>query len=114
MKESALQDEIRLALGRVDGLVLWRNNIGVAEMRGYKVRFGVGGPGGADLIGCYRGRFVAVEIKTPTGRQSDEQRMFQRLVEGKGGIYVVLRSVDEAVAWAAALSTTTESIGAAS
>jgi len=109
MKESQLQDEIRLALGRVDGLVLWRNNIGVGEVRhganerGYKIRFGVGGPGGADLVGIYRGRFVAVEVKTERGRQTEEQRMFQQLVERKGGVYVVLRSVDDAQAWVATL-----------
>lgn len=109
MKESALQDEIRLALGRIPELVLWRNNIGVGEVRhraddrGYKIRFGVGGPGGSDLIGLYRGRFVAVEIKTPTGRQSDDQRTFQTLVESKGGIYIVLRSVDDALSWARSL-----------
>lgn len=103
MKESAIQDEIRLALGRVPGLVLWRNNIGLAELHGRKVRFGVGGPGGADLIGVYRGRFVAVEVKTPVGRQSEEQQVFQRLVEAKGGIYVVLRSANDAVAWASTL-----------
>lgn len=103
MKESQLQDEIRLALGRIPGLVLFRNNIGVADMRGCKVRFGVGGPGGADLIGIYNGRFVAVEIKTQTGRQSEEQATFQRLVESKGGIYKVLRSVEEARQWIAAL-----------
>ena len=99
MKESALQDQIRLALGAVPGLVLFRNNIGVAEMRGYKVRFGVGGPGGADLIGLFNGRFIAIEIKTPIGRQSPDQKTFQRLIESKGGEYVILRSVDEAVAW---------------
>lgn len=103
MKESQLQDAIRLALGNVPGLVLWRNNQGVAEIRGYKVRFGVGGPGGADLIGIYRGRFIAVEIKTPTGRQFDEQRTFQQLVEKLGGVYVILRSVDEARAWIASM-----------
>ena len=99
MKESLLQDHIRLALGSVPGLVLWRNNIGVAEMRGYKVRFGVGGPGGADLLGIWNGKFVAVEVKTETGRQSPDQRTFQQLVESKGGEYVILRSVDEARAW---------------
>ncbi len=101
MTESALQDQIRLALSPTPGLVLWRNNIGVAEMRGYKVRFGVGGPGGADLIGIYRSRFIAIEIKTPTGRQSPDQRTFQNLVESKGGEYVILRSVDDARAWIA-------------
>lgn len=101
MKESQLQDAIRLALGAVRGLVLWRNNIGVAEIRGHKVRFGVGGPGGADLLGIYRGRFVAIEIKTSTGKQTDEQRTFQDLVTRLGGEYRILRSVEEAREWAA-------------
>lgn len=100
MTESQLQDQIRLALGTTPDLVLWRNNIGHAVMRhGARVTFGVGGPGGADLIGCYRGRFIAIEIKTPTGRQSPEQRQFQQLVERIGGVYVILRSVAEALSW---------------
>ncbi len=102
-RESQVQVEIRLALGGEPELVLWRNNIGVAEMHGRKVRFGVGGPGGADLIGIFRGRFVAVEIKTSTGRQNDDQRKFQALVERKNGVYVVLRSVDDAQKWLASL-----------
>jgi hypothetical protein len=105
MKESQIQDQIRIALGRIPGLVLMRNNSGMADMRGYKLRFGVGinGKGGADLIGWYRGRFVAAEIKTPTGRLTPDQLAFKALVERDGGIYVVLRSVDEALAWAASL-----------
>jgi len=99
MTEPQLQDAIRLALGSVPGLVLWRNNCGTAEIRGYPVKFGVANPGGADLIGIYNGRFVAVEIKTPTGRQSPDQKRFQSLVESKGGEYVILRSVDDAKAW---------------
>lgn len=101
MTESQLQDRIRLALGNVPGLVLWRNNCGTAEIRGYPVKFGVANPGGADLIGIWNGRFVAVEIKTPTGRVSPDQIRFAELVRSKGGEYVILRSVDEARAWVA-------------
>ncbi len=100
MREAELQDKIRLALGRVPGLVLWRNNIGVAEVRGYQIAFGVGGKGGADLIGIRDGRFVAVEIKTPVGRQTEDQRIFEQLVRNMGGEYVVLRSVEDARTWA--------------
>ena len=103
MNESQLQDQIRLALGRIPGLVLWRNNSGTAERHGRHIKFGVGNPGGADLIGLYRGRFLAVEIKTATGRLSDDQRRFQDLVTARGGTYVVLRSTEEALAWAAQL-----------
>jgi hypothetical protein len=97
VKESILQDKIRLALGRIPGLCLWRNNCGYDGER--RVRYGVGSPGGADLIGLYNGRFVAVEIKTPSGRQSEDQRRFQALVEAKGGEYVILRSVEDAESW---------------
>lgn len=106
MTESQLQDAIRLELGRDPDLVLWRNNIGMAHMKnGSPVRFGVGSPGGADLLGIFRGRFVAIEVKTPIGRQSPEQRLFQQLVERKGGVYVVLRSIDDARAWLARMRT---------
>lgn len=100
MTEAHLQDAIRLELGRDPALVLWRNNIGHATMRhGARVTFGVGGPGGADLIGLFRGVFCAVEIKTPTGRVSPEQRTHEALVTSKGGVYVILRSVEAARAW---------------
>lgn len=102
MTEGQLQDAIRLALNDVD-LVLWRNSCGVATIGTRTQRFGVGNPGGADLIGLFRGRFVAVEIKTPIGRQSAAQRTWQALVERKGGVYVILRSVEDARAWLADL-----------
>lgn len=103
LTEGQIQDAIRLELGNEPDVLIFRNNIGVADMRGYKVRFGVGGPGGADLIGIFRGRFIAIEVKSPTGRQSPEQRMFEQLVLARGGIYVVLRSVEEARTWLASL-----------
>lgn len=102
-RESLIQDAVRLALNHPEAC-WWRNNVGSAVMRnGSHVKFGVGGPGGADLIGLFRGRFVGIEIKTPTGRQSAEQRMYQQLVEAKGGVYAVIRSPEEARALLAEL-----------
>jgi hypothetical protein len=98
MTEAQLQDAIRLELNHPDG-VWWRNNCGRSKIGKFWVAFGVGTPGGADLIGVFRGRFVAIEIKTLAGRQSPEQVTFQQLVERKGGIYVVMRSVEDARAW---------------
>jgi hypothetical protein len=80
------------------GALCWRNNVGVFR-RLYddtKVRCGLG-LGSADLVGCYRGRLFGVELKTPIGRQSPEQRAWQRAVEQAGGLYVLARTVDEAV-----------------
>jgi hypothetical protein len=98
--EGRISDEVRLALSD-EGVCVWRNNIAKAEIRGRWVAFGVGGPGGADLIGLWHGRFVAIEVKTPVGKQTEEQRRFAALVQARGGEYVVLRSADEAHAWAA-------------
>ena len=62
-----------------------------------KVVYGVGNPGGADLIGGFRGRFLAVETKTRRGRQSPEQREWQQVVERDlGGVYAMVRSERDA------------------
>lgn len=94
MSEGAIQDAIRVALSDEPGLVLWRNNTGVAEHRGARVRYGLA-VGSADLIGCLDGRFVALEVKTPTGRAAPEQRLWLGLVRRCGGFAAIVRSVEE-------------------
>jgi hypothetical protein len=98
VREADIQQEIRLALGLEPGLVLWRNNVGAAVHAGTNrpVQYGVGGKGGSDLIGLLNGRFVALEIKTPTGRVSAEQLGFIDCVRTNGGFAAIVHSVDEA------------------
>lgn len=95
--ESTIQNEIRWALGQRGDLVLWRNNVGVAVNGSSRVVYGLA-PGSADLIGILApsGRFVALEIKTPTGKTTKEQELFLQLVRTRGGFAAVVRSVDEA------------------
>lgn len=97
--ETRLQDAIRLALGAEVDLVLWRNNCGTAEhwsgREVQRVRYGLA-PGSADLVGILAGRFVALEIKTPTGRATAEQEQWLDLVRRMGGFACVVRSVEEA------------------
>ncbi len=102
MRESELQQAIRLAI-QPERAVLWRNNCGVAshvtrDGRVLQVRYGLA-PGSADLVGLRRsdGRFVALEIKTETGRLSPEQRQWLALVERCGGVARVVRSVEDAL-----------------
>lgn len=40
---------------------------------------------------------LALELKTITGRQSPEQRCWQRLFEAAGGLYVIVRSYEDFV-----------------
>ncbi len=70
--------------------------------------FGVGSPGGSDLIGYRRvtvtpemvGRempvFAAIEVKTAKGRATKDQLRFIEHIRNAGGIAGVARSVDEA------------------
>lgn len=55
--------------------------------------------GSSDLIGWGPGgRFVALEVKTPTGRVTPEQRQFLDAVTAAGGIGEVVRSPEDAIA----------------
>ena len=51
--------------------------------------------GVADLILWLGPETIYMEVKTPTGRQSDAQKRFQKRCEDSGRRYVVVRSVEE-------------------
>lgn len=108
--ETDLQQRIRLALGLLPDVRLWRNNSGkLPDPRtGRWVQFGVASPGGSDLIG-YKAVtitpdmvgqrvavFTAIEIKTATGRATPAQRHFIEHIQGAGGIAGIVRSTAEA------------------
>lgn len=58
------------------------------------IKFGL--VGSSDIIGLLRGgRFLGIEVKTPTGRQSPEQVKFENMIRRMGGLYVLARSVDD-------------------
>lgn len=101
---------IQLALTR-EGCTVWRNETAtawvgkvVAQRDGHVVldaarRMQAGlCKGSADLVGfAPDGRFLAVEVKTATGRLSTEQRAYIDAVARGGGIAYVARSVDDAI-----------------
>lgn len=51
--------------------------------------------GAADLFCCVAGRFLAIELKTPSGKQRPDQVRFEGDVSRAKGRYVVARSLDE-------------------
>jgi hypothetical protein len=110
MNETTILQRIRLALGRVPGLRLFRQNVGaLKDEHGRIVRFGLH-PGSADLIGWRSveitpdmvGRrvavFTSIEVKTPTGRLRPDQANWQAQVEEAGGIAIIARSESDALA----------------
>ena len=98
MKESDIQRLIMLALSEA-GCLIWRNNTGVLKnAAGIPIKFGLC-VGSSDLIGIAPGgRFLAVEIKTPTGKATPEQMRFIEAVRARGGVSGIARSPAEALA----------------
>ena len=98
MLESQIQADILNAFVGDRRLRLWRNNTGVAERAdGGRIRFGV--PGQADLSGILvDGRRLEIEVKQPGRYQTQQQRAFEAMIRQYGGVYILARSVDDAVA----------------
>ena len=115
--EAQLLHDVLKAWGAHPRLRIWRVNTGVgwfangaparkADPGAYCVRFGV--PGQADVSGLILpdGQRLEIETKARNGRQSDEQKRWQRIIESFGGIYVLARSVADVDARLAALGVT--------
>lgn len=110
--EADVLDAIRLALGSLPHVVLWRNSVAGVEDGGR--HFTAGLPrGSADLIGIVQarngfGRFFALEVKRDqaeverwlrsTSRHDVEQRRFLALVNARGGYGVCCGTVEVALA----------------
>lgn len=102
--ESYVLREVLLAVAAVPGVVAWRQNSGLyyaPDGRGGFRRVRAAMPGCADILGWVRlgslAAFLALEVKTQTGRTRPEQREFLAAVRDSGGLAAVVRSPEEAV-----------------
>lgn len=108
MLEIELQNRIRLAIGAMTGVRMFRNQVGnFRSLDGNRI-IKVGTVGSSDLIGFTSktitpdmvgqviAQYVALEIKTPSGKVSPQQTAFISMVNKLGGIGAIVRSVDEA------------------
>jgi hypothetical protein len=107
MSESNIQKLIQLTASEL-GVLTFRNNIGAyTTPQGYRIKYGVGGTGGSDLIGIIPvvirpehvgrtlGIFAAIEVKTLLGRATPSQENFIHQVNANGGVAGVCRSPDD-------------------
>lgn len=113
MTEAEILAGTLIAVTALPETIAWRNSVGVGIVVSPRdmdralrvldrlgvhprvVRFGL--PGSADVLGCSRGRPLAIECKAATGRQSQQQRRFEDAWRAAGGVYVLARSADDAV-----------------
>ncbi len=98
MKEIELQKQIRDYINYNGGFV-WRQNAGsfiVQNGRGKQRMIKVGQKGISDIIGCWRGRFLAIEVKSkskPTQFQLD----FLYEINSRGGIGFVAYNLEDVI-----------------
>ena len=50
--------------------------------------------GVSDILGCYQGRMVAIEVKRPGGKPTEDQQKFIDRVKREGGIAFCADSVE--------------------
>ncbi|MGE5446106.1 MAG: VRR-NUC domain-containing protein [Ignavibacteriales bacterium] len=60
-----------------------------------KIRGSMGMRGILDIIGCWEGRYIELEVKTGKGKLSPEQRSRIEEIRKAGGMAEVVRSLEE-------------------
>lgn len=84
MKESQLVQNIRKYLSTLPKCFFWKEHGG---------QYGTAGI--PDIIVCYKGRFIALEVKIGSNQPTRLQAATIEQIRRAGGIAVVVRSVDE-------------------
>lgn len=76
---------------------VWKNNTGALKVENRYIQYGL--KGSADILGVrHDGKFIAIEIKVGKDRQSEDQKNFEKMILSMNGIYVLAKSVNDAVA----------------
>ena len=99
MKQKLLEADIQrqcLDYLKLNKIFHFRQNTGMfLNKNDHYYRFGeLGCP---DIICVMGGTFIGLEIKSENGRQSIHQLDFQKRLEKAGGIYVIIRSLDDLI-----------------
>lgn len=91
MSEKEIKNEIKdwLDLQRI---YYWVNV--VAKVPGHRGRMK---RGVFDILGCYNGKLLAIEVKSENGIVSKEQREFMYNVKLHGGIAFIARSLQDVI-----------------
>ena len=84
MKEKAIENKIKQYLKTVEDIYFFKEHGGL-----------YGTAGVPDIICCYKGRFIALEVKAPDGKATALQDATIRRIIGAGGIARIVRSLEE-------------------
>jgi len=82
----------RIFAFRINNTPIYNPREGRFRSKGKYELYGV-----ADILGVYKGRMLAIEVKRPGGKPSDYQTIFLNKVNQSGGIAFIATSVDEVI-----------------
>jgi hypothetical protein len=75
-----------------------RRFLTIRNIFNWKVWQGLGSIKGVpDIIACYKGRMIAIEVKGQKGKLSPHQELFMDNLKQAGAICFVARSVDDVI-----------------
>lgn len=93
-RESFVAYEIVRVWGSHPRLRIWRQNTGKVKIGERWVTFGI--PGQADWTGLVdTGLRIELETKTESGKQSEDQKVFQAMIERFNGKYILARCLED-------------------
>jgi len=97
MTEAELKRDVKAYLDKMGFHHVHYNTIFSSRRGNYGSAKGI-----PDIIGCYRGRYIAFELKGKGGKPSEAQNRQLESIKAAEGMGIIVRSVDEveAVLWA--------------
>lgn len=95
-KEKETQKAILDYLAMIGAVAVKFNNVGI-----FKASTGRYIPpqqlGVSDILACYKGRFVAIEVKSEGSKPTDHQLAFLKRIEEAGGIALWTDNIDDVI-----------------
>ena len=94
MTEKEIERQILDYLHTLPGCVAWKHHQLIANKHRRRGKYEPKGI--PDIIGVYRGRFIAIEVKRPKGGVvKQEQKLFIELLNKYGGLAFIATSVED-------------------
>ncbi len=82
--EGDLKDKVKAYLATLSQIFFWM-----------PVPTGFGVKGIPDFVGCWRGKFFAIETKGPRGKETPWQKLIREKILKAGGISIVAYDMDQ-------------------
>lgn len=79
------------------GIFCWKEHSSGIMIDGGQRYMPIGLKGKSDILGIYKGKFLAIEVKRPSGKISNEQLEFLTNINKYGGIGFVAYSIDDVI-----------------